>query len=32
LQVLPSNAAAIGFYEKLGYHVEERISMGKVLD
>ena len=31
LQVLPSNAAAIGFYEKLGYHVEERISMGKVL-
>jgi len=31
LQVLPSNAAAIGFYEKLGYRVEERISMGKVL-
>jgi hypothetical protein len=32
LQVLPSNATAIGFYEKLGYRVEERISMGKVLE
>jgi ribosomal protein S18 acetylase RimI-like enzyme len=32
LQVLASNAAAIEFYEKLGYRVEERISMGKVLD
>jgi ribosomal protein S18 acetylase RimI-like enzyme len=31
LQVLPSNAGAVKFYEKLGYHVEERISMGKVL-
>jgi ribosomal protein S18 acetylase RimI-like enzyme len=32
LQVLSSNAGAIEFYEKLGYHVEERISMGKVLE
>jgi ribosomal protein S18 acetylase RimI-like enzyme len=31
LQVLPSNAGAVEFYEKLGYRVEERISMGKVL-
>jgi len=31
LQVLPSNAGAIAFYGQLGYHVEERISMGKVL-
>jgi ribosomal protein S18 acetylase RimI-like enzyme len=32
LQIFPSNAVAIEFYEKLGYRVEERISMGKVLD
>ncbi len=32
LQVLPTNAGAVAFYEKLGYHVEERISIGKVLD
>ena len=32
LQVLSSNAGAIEFYEKLGYHIEERISMGKVLE
>ncbi|HEV7999305.1 MAG TPA: GNAT family acetyltransferase [Planctomycetaceae bacterium] len=31
LQVLPSNAATVEFYAKLGYRVEERISMGKVL-
>jgi ribosomal protein S18 acetylase RimI-like enzyme len=31
LQVLPSNTGAIEFYEKLGYRVEERVSMGKVL-
>jgi ribosomal protein S18 acetylase RimI-like enzyme len=31
LQVLPSNAGAIEFYEKLGYCVEQRTSMGKVL-
>ena len=31
LQVLQSNEGAVQFYEKLGYRVEERISMGKVL-
>lgn len=31
LQVLATNAAVVGFYEKLGYAVEPRISMGKVL-
>jgi ribosomal protein S18 acetylase RimI-like enzyme len=31
LQVLPSNGGAVEFYRKLGYRVEERISMGKVL-
>jgi ribosomal protein S18 acetylase RimI-like enzyme len=31
LQVLESNAGAVEFYRKLGYRVEERISMGKVL-
>jgi ribosomal protein S18 acetylase RimI-like enzyme len=31
LQVVTSNAAVVGFYERLGYSVEERISMGKVL-
>ena len=31
LQVLATNAATVGFYSKLGYHVEERVSMGKVL-
>jgi len=30
LQVLSSNAAVVGFYERLGYGVEERISMGKL--
>jgi ribosomal protein S18 acetylase RimI-like enzyme len=29
LQVLPANAQAVGFYDSLGYQVEERISMGK---
>jgi hypothetical protein len=32
LQVHSANAGAVAFYEKLGYRVEERISMGKVLD
>ncbi len=32
LQVHSSNAAVVAFYEKLGYRVEERISMGKVLE
>src|SRR5262245_13722827 len=31
LQVLISNPGAVGFYETLGYCVEERISMGKTL-
>ncbi len=31
LQVLSSNAATVEFYAKLGYRVEERISMGKTL-
>lgn len=32
LQVLATNAATVAFYEKLGYTVEERVSMGKVLE
>jgi ribosomal protein S18 acetylase RimI-like enzyme len=31
LQVLSSNASVVGFYRSLGYAVEERISMGKLL-
>jgi ribosomal protein S18 acetylase RimI-like enzyme len=31
LQVLASNYAVVAFYERLGYAVEERISMGKLL-
>jgi ribosomal protein S18 acetylase RimI-like enzyme len=31
LQVRTSNAGVIAFYEKLGYAVEERVSMGKRL-
>jgi ribosomal protein S18 acetylase RimI-like enzyme len=31
LQVLTSNAGAVEFYRKLGYAVEERVSMGKLL-
>jgi ribosomal protein S18 acetylase RimI-like enzyme len=31
LQVRASNAEVIAFYEKLGYGVEERVSMGKRL-
>jgi ribosomal protein S18 acetylase RimI-like enzyme len=31
LQVLASNEATVAFYEKLGYSVEERVSMGKLL-
>jgi ribosomal protein S18 acetylase RimI-like enzyme len=31
LQVLATNVATVTFYAKLGYSVEERISMGKVL-
>jgi hypothetical protein len=32
LQVLPTNSGAVEFYKKLGYRVEERISLGKVLE
>jgi ribosomal protein S18 acetylase RimI-like enzyme len=32
LQVRTSNAAVIGFYERLGYTAEERVSMGKRLN
>jgi ribosomal protein S18 acetylase RimI-like enzyme len=31
LQVLASNAGTVEFYKKLGYAVEERVSMGKIL-
>jgi ribosomal protein S18 acetylase RimI-like enzyme len=31
LQVLVANAAVVSFYERLGYAVEERVSMGKSL-
>ncbi len=29
LQVRRTNAAVVGFYERLGYSIEERVSMGK---
>jgi len=32
LQVLTSNPAAVGFWRKLGYRVEERFSLGKLLE
>jgi ribosomal protein S18 acetylase RimI-like enzyme len=32
LQVVASNAGAADFWRKLGYRVEERISLGKLLD
>jgi ribosomal protein S18 acetylase RimI-like enzyme len=31
LQLLATNAATVEFYNQLGYRVEERISMGKVI-
>jgi len=31
LQVRASNEGVVSFYKKLGYHIEERISMGKRL-
>jgi ribosomal protein S18 acetylase RimI-like enzyme len=31
LQVVASNLGAVAFYEKIGYSVEERVSMGKRL-
>ncbi len=31
LQVVPSNSGVVDFYERLGFSVEDRISMGKRL-
>ena len=31
LQVLNTNAEVVSFYEKMGYRVEERVSMGKIV-
>jgi ribosomal protein S18 acetylase RimI-like enzyme len=31
LQILADNTEVVGFYEQLGYKVEPRISMGKIL-
>jgi ribosomal protein S18 acetylase RimI-like enzyme len=31
LQIRPSTPEVVGFYARLGFQVEERISMGKVL-
>ena len=31
LQVRNSNAAVIGFYNRMGYEIEERTSLGKHL-
>ncbi len=31
LQLVASNAQTVAFYTKLGYSVEERISMGKII-
>ena len=31
LQVRASNRQAVAFYERLGYAVEDRVSMGKLL-
>jgi ribosomal protein S18 acetylase RimI-like enzyme len=32
LQVMATNAAVVAFYRTLGYEVEERISMGKLIE
>jgi ribosomal protein S18 acetylase RimI-like enzyme len=32
LQVRPSNREAVAFYRRLGYEVEERVSLGRLLD
>ncbi len=31
LQVLNTNVQVVSFYEKMGYRVEERVSMGKII-
>jgi ribosomal protein S18 acetylase RimI-like enzyme len=31
LQVLPDNSEVTSFYQELGFNVEERISMGKII-
>jgi ribosomal protein S18 acetylase RimI-like enzyme len=31
LQVMPANGGAVAFYERLGYRVEPRVSLGKAL-
>jgi ribosomal protein S18 acetylase RimI-like enzyme len=31
LQLVASNAETVAFYQKLGYRVEDRISMGKIV-
>jgi ribosomal protein S18 acetylase RimI-like enzyme len=31
LQIMRANAAVVGFYERIGYGVEDRVSMGKRL-
>ena len=32
LQVMPGNDSAVAFYERLGYRVEPRVSMGRIVD
>jgi ribosomal protein S18 acetylase RimI-like enzyme len=32
LQVLGANSEAVGFYERLGYAIEDRVSMGKMIE
>jgi ribosomal protein S18 acetylase RimI-like enzyme len=32
LQVLANNPSAVGFWRRLGYRVEERVSLGKLLE
>ena len=32
LQVVASNATVVDFYTKLGYSVEDRVSLGKLID
>ena len=31
LQVIPENAKVVAFYESLGFQIEERINMGKIV-